>query len=73
VVAFSDRLVDFSIAKEDTLDVVLQRGSKINFGSTDCSLPMVYAKEAGLDIDAFIIMTDNETCTSTNRLVYHLA
>lgn len=30
-------------------------------GSTDCSLPMVYAKEKNLDIDAFIVYTDNET------------
>jgi len=67
VVAFSDRLVDFSIA-EDSLEAVLQRGESINFGSTDCSLPMVYAREADLDVDAFIVMTDNETCKPPRHL-----
>ena len=30
-------------------------------GGTDCSLPMVYALDKGLDVDAFIVYTDNET------------
>lgn len=31
------------------------------FGATDCSLPMLRAMEEGLDVDVFIVMTDNET------------
>jgi 60 kDa SS-A/Ro ribonucleoprotein len=31
------------------------------FGATDCSLPMLRATEEGLDVDVFIVMTDNET------------
>ena len=30
-------------------------------GSTDCSLPMVYALENELDVAAFVVFTDNET------------
>lgn len=31
------------------------------FGGTDCALPMLYAKERRLGVDAFVILTDNET------------
>ena len=30
-------------------------------GGTDCALPMLYAAEQGLEVDAFVIYTDNET------------
>lgn len=30
-------------------------------GPTDCALPMVYATEKKLDVDAFVIVTDNDT------------
>jgi 60 kDa SS-A/Ro ribonucleoprotein len=30
-------------------------------GGTDCSLPMVYAQKAKLDVDSFITLTDSET------------
>ena len=35
--------------------------SGLAFGGTDCALPMLYALEAGLEIDTFVIYTDNET------------
>ena len=33
----------------------------LTFGRTDCALPMLYAMEQGLEVDAFVIYTDNET------------
>jgi 60 kDa SS-A/Ro ribonucleoprotein len=33
----------------------------VPFGPTDCSLPMMRAMHEGLDVDAFIVMTDSET------------
>lgn len=30
-------------------------------GGTDCSQPMLYAKEKKLSVDVFIVYTDNET------------
>jgi len=33
----------------------------MNMGGTDCSLPMVYAREQSIDVDTFIVFTDNET------------
>ena len=35
--------------------------SNLPFGGTDCALPMLYALERGLEIDAFVVYTDNET------------
>ena len=31
------------------------------YGGTDCALPMLYALERGLEVDAFVIYTDSET------------
>ena len=33
----------------------------LNFGSTDCSLPMVYALKNRIPVDTFAVYTDNET------------
>lgn len=33
----------------------------LDFGRTDCSLPILYATEKRLRVDTFIILTDNET------------
>ena len=30
-------------------------------GGTDCAQPMIYAKERKLEVDTFIVYTDNET------------
>lgn len=31
------------------------------FGPTDCALPMIYARENHLEVDTFLVITDNET------------
>jgi 60 kDa SS-A/Ro ribonucleoprotein len=31
------------------------------FGATDCSLPMVWARESGVEADVFVVYTDSET------------
>ncbi len=33
----------------------------LDFGGTDCALPMLYAAQQGMKIDAFLIFTDSET------------
>ena len=35
--------------------------SDLPFGGTDCALPMLYATRKRLPVDAFVVMTDNET------------
>jgi len=61
VKGFSDTFLDLNISGDMTLKSAINRVSGIAFQATDCSLPMVYATENKLDVDAFVIFTDNET------------
>jgi len=59
--AFDTTFVPFPMGPMDSLDAVEKRMQKMNFGGTDCALPMTHALKHKLDIDTFIIYTDNET------------
>lgn len=50
-----------SISPKQRLDDVVKYIDRLDFGGTDCSLPMIYAEEKKLDIDAFFVYTDSET------------
>lgn len=54
-------LEDLGITRNDSLKTVNGKVQKANFGSTDCSLPILDAMEKGLEVDQFVIYTDNET------------
>lgn len=43
------------------LDDAVRATSGLPFGRTDCALPMLYAAERGLKVDAFVVYTDSET------------
>jgi 60 kDa SS-A/Ro ribonucleoprotein len=43
------------------LDNVCDYMEGLDFGGTDCSLPMLYALANGLQFDAFVVYTDSET------------
>ncbi len=43
VVAFSGAMVPVEISKQDSLEAVIQKFTRIPMGGTDCSLPMLYA------------------------------
>ncbi len=58
---FSHELIDINISGKKRLDDVIETIENIPMGSTDCSLPMIYAKDENLDVDAFFVYTDNET------------
>lgn len=59
--AFADRFRKLPLTAKMSLPQVLEHTSNVNFGGTDCSLPMTYAQEEGLDVDVFMVFTDNET------------
>ena len=61
VMAFADGLRPLPLSARMRLSEVLQHTRNVNFGGTDCALPMVYALERGLSVDAFVVLTDNET------------
>ncbi|WP_437708742.1 TROVE domain-containing protein [Sorangium sp. So ce448] len=54
-------LTPLSISPEQRLDDVLRAVNGLPFGGTDCALPMVWAKRNRVEVDAFVIYTDNET------------
>ena len=50
-----------AISPRQRLDDVLRTVSGLPFGGTDCALPMLYALERKLEVDVFLVYTDNET------------
>jgi len=65
VMAFSDRFVELSFDRDETLSSVAARTQRLPFKATDCALPMLYALEHKLAIDTFVVYTDNETWSGT--------
>lgn len=53
--------LDSAVSAGRRLDDVVSDIVGLPYGSTDCALPMLYALEEGLEVDTFIIMTDNDT------------
>lgn len=49
------------ISPRQRLDDVIRTVSGLPFGGTDCALPMVEALKRGLEVDTFLVITDNET------------
>lgn len=52
---------ELTISPRQRLDDVVKYTAALDFGSTDCSLPMIWAGEKGRDYDTIITVTDNET------------
>jgi 60 kDa SS-A/Ro ribonucleoprotein len=61
ILGFSDKLIPLDISPRQRLDDVIRSISGLPFGGTDCALPMLWALDKGVEIDTFIIYTDNET------------
>ena len=58
---FSYDFVDLHIDPEGTVEDALHGIHGMRFGATDCALPMLWALEERVAVDAFVILTDNET------------
>ncbi len=54
-------LTKLGISPRQRLDDIVTKISGLDFGNTDCALPMLYATENKLEVDVFQIFTDNET------------
>lgn len=60
--AFCDHLTNLDkFGSHMTLEEAKNYMDGRNFGSTDCSLPIMHALERKIPVDAFVIYTDNET------------
>lgn len=58
---FATDFRDLGITPKQDFGTVLRNVSNQNFGGTDCALPMVWAQQRKVEIDTFIVYTDNET------------
>lgn len=54
-------IVPVGFSPRSRLDDVVKQTSNMPFGGTDCALPMMYATAERLEVDAFVVLTDNET------------
>ena len=59
--AFAGTFIPLTISPTQRLDDVVRLIDRLDFGSTDCALPMISAQMRRLGIDAFSVFTDSET------------
>jgi 60 kDa SS-A/Ro ribonucleoprotein len=57
----SGGVTPLALSSRRRLDDVCAEMARLPMGSTDCALPVLYAMEHGIEADAFVIYTDNET------------
>lgn len=61
IFGFSGRFIPLPINARTTVEEAVAVTSDLPFENTDCALPMIHARENRLDVDTFVIITDNET------------
>jgi len=61
IMGFASQFRDLGITPRMRLDDVLKKTQQLSFGGTDCALPMKWARQNKADVDAFVVITDNET------------
>jgi 60 kDa SS-A/Ro ribonucleoprotein len=54
-------IAPLNITANSSLNQAMSEALNHNWGGTDCALPMIYAEQNQLEVDTFIVMTDNET------------
>jgi 60 kDa SS-A/Ro ribonucleoprotein len=61
IMGFATTFRSLGITPKMRLSDVLSKTSDLAFGGTDCALPMLYALKRKLEVDVFVVYTDNET------------
>jgi 60 kDa SS-A/Ro ribonucleoprotein len=59
--AFSHHMQQLTFSPKQRLDDICRITNGLNFGGTDCALPMIDALKKNIEADVFIIYTDCET------------
>ena len=54
-------MAPLSITASDSLNDAMHKTQALDFGATDCALPMLDALEKKIPVDVFVILTDSET------------
>ena len=58
---FAEQFRPLGITPRDTLESAMQKAQSMSFGGTDCAQPILWAAQERLDVDTFVVYTDNET------------
>lgn len=61
IIAFADKPILLNLRPSMPLAEVLAATNRVNFGRTDCSLPILQVGARGLRVDCFQVLTDSET------------
>jgi len=56
-----DGITELPFSHRQRLDDVVNLTEGLDFGGTDCSLPFLWALKNKVELDAFVVYTDNET------------
>lgn len=54
-------LTDLGISARTDLATAMRKVERNNWGGTDCSLPITWAMEQKVEVDTFVVITDNDT------------
>lgn len=58
---FSTGLIEIGISPTMRLPEAMQKVQRAGGGGTDCARPMLWAMDQRMDVDTFVVLTDNET------------
>ncbi|AXQ63366.1 Ro-like RNA binding protein [Streptomyces phage Comrade] len=61
IVGFSSSIVDLGITAKSSFADAMRKVSNRNFGGTDAAAAIKYADQKGIQVDTFVVITDNET------------
>lgn len=61
IMGFSNEFRQLNISARTSMSSAFKEVHDNNFGGTDCSLPMKWALQNNIEVDTFIVVTDNET------------
>jgi len=61
IVGFADSVRDLGITGNSSLSDAMRKVQKNNFGGTDAAAAIKYAERNGIEVETFVVITDNET------------
>ena len=61
LIGFATTFKDLGITPKQDFGTVMRKMQGHNFGRTDCAQPMVWALKNKVEVETFVVITDNET------------
>jgi 60 kDa SS-A/Ro ribonucleoprotein len=67
IVGFSSSIVDLGITAKSSFADAMRKVSNRNFGGTDAAAAIKYASTKNIEVDTFVVITDNETWSGSEK------